>query len=372
MSSDLIVALTKVKEIKAHSNADKLELGIIKGWQVVVQKDSLKKGDIVYYFPPDCLIPRYISVMLGVEQYLSFSKRYIKEDDSKSLGRVRAIKLRQEVSHGFIVGNDKVKAIADELGIVINGSLIETFGIEKWEPPLRTDKYGFNSGQAYKQHPAFFKYTNIQNIRHFPDTFTEDDDIVVTEKIHGSNVRVAKVKKVNSRWYKPWTWGREWVIGSHNVQRKVGQGGVYDLPLTNRMKEMIHFIIALRGANSVIVYGEVFGGSIQELKYGKDSPDFIVFDIQVDGKFIGWDALIVFCNRFIIPTVPVLYQGKFKSWEHLKEMSSGKTLLMSESPHIREGCVIKTIACENNKTARKIMKFVNDDYLTRKDGTEFH
>ena len=371
MPSDLIVDSTKVKKISFHPNADKLELSTVKGWQVVVQKDSLKAGDIVYYFPPDCLIPRYISKLMGVEQYLSFSKRYVKEDSEMSLGRVKVIKLRKEISHGFIIKYKQVENIAKELNIEIDNDIIKAFNIEKWESPIRVGRYGFNIGKPKTKHPFFFKYTNIQNIRHFPDTFTKEDIIVITEKIHGTNFRIAKVPHAKYKWYKPWTWGKEWVIGSHNVRKTVGKGGVYQLPLTSEMKSMVNYIAEYIRAKAIIVYGEVYGGDIQKLKYGKDKPDFIVFDIRIDGNFIGWNEIISYCTKFNIPTVPVLYKGGFSSWEHLEQLSKGKTTLM-EDGHIREGCVIKTIFSETNDTKRKIRKFISDDYLLRKNGTEFH
>jgi hypothetical protein len=55
--SALIVEISKISEIKAHPNADKLELAIIKGWQCIVGKGQHKVNELVVYCPPDSIIP---------------------------------------------------------------------------------------------------------------------------------------------------------------------------------------------------------------------------------------------------------------------------------------------------------------------------
>lgn len=51
MSSLFKVPLTKIIDIKPHSNADSLELATVYGFQVIVKKGMYKVGDLVVYVP---------------------------------------------------------------------------------------------------------------------------------------------------------------------------------------------------------------------------------------------------------------------------------------------------------------------------------
>ena len=87
--SDLICRVQAIESVLPHPNADKLEIAIVGGWQVVIAKDSLKMGDDVIHIPPDAMVPKNIAEEWGVATYLSFNS-------NSENGRVRAIKLRGE------------------------------------------------------------------------------------------------------------------------------------------------------------------------------------------------------------------------------------------------------------------------------------
>src|SRR2546426_5551608 len=74
--SSVIVEVVRIEAIRPHTNADKLFLAQIKGWQTVIRKldngaPEFQAGDCVVYIPPDSTLPRELAVRLGVESYLS-------------------------------------------------------------------------------------------------------------------------------------------------------------------------------------------------------------------------------------------------------------------------------------------------------------
>ena len=155
--SSVIVVNRPIDRIKPHPNADSLELAIVGEWQVVIPKGTYSVGQKVTYVPPDCVLPVGLSDRWGVTKYLSN-------------GRVRAIKLRGEPSYGFIV-----PAESDS-----TENLAESLGITKYEIPVNM----FN-GNSEQSHPLFTQHTDIENLRHFNNIFTEGEEVIVTEKIHG-------------------------------------------------------------------------------------------------------------------------------------------------------------------------------------------
>ena len=79
--SNLIVDVCKIKELRPHNNADKLEVALVKGWECIVGKGEHRAGELVVFIPPDAVLTQELSDHLGVTGYLS-------------KGRVKTIKLR--------------------------------------------------------------------------------------------------------------------------------------------------------------------------------------------------------------------------------------------------------------------------------------
>jgi len=52
-----LASVQLVEEVKIHTNANSLELALILGWQVVIKKDEVKKGQKVVYFEIDSILP---------------------------------------------------------------------------------------------------------------------------------------------------------------------------------------------------------------------------------------------------------------------------------------------------------------------------
>lgn len=118
--------------------------------------------------------------------------------------------------------------------------------------------------------------------------------------------------------------------------------------------------------NSVVLYGELFGGNIQSLRYGRNTVDYRVFDIMIDNRYLDYDEIMDICERFHLQYVPVLFVGAY-SLEMAKELASGKTTLMADQSkaHIREGVIVKPIRERTDNGGNRVtMKWKSDDYLT--------
>ena len=150
--SSLIVEICKIDDIKPHSNADKLELATVKGWQVVIGKGTHQIGDTITYIPIDTVLPLDLSDTLGVTKYLSN-------------GRVRCAKLRGEPSFGIV---------APPYG-VLGENVAEKMGITKYVHPVK-----YTVGDAEANHPLFDGYTDMENMRNFPDIFVDGEEVIAT------------------------------------------------------------------------------------------------------------------------------------------------------------------------------------------------
>jgi len=346
---DLLVDFVEISKIEPHQDpeVERLEVVHVKGWKTLTQKGQYQPGDVVLYIPPDSMIPVEWAQKWGVEEYLHFKK-------NSTFGRVKAIRLRGEMSYGFVVNPKNL------VGLNIKDSI----GIKKYQEPQK--RRGFASGEAEKEHFLFYKYTKIQNTKNYPDFLTPGEEVVASEKLHGTNSRIAFIK-TNENF--------ELMIGSNRTRRKLGTESIYEKPLALFPQLMDLFEDLLyqnEELNSIIVFGEIFGSGIQDLEYGKDEITFSAFDICCDHVYLDFDDARNLFQKHQIPMVPLLYEGPFDQ-KLMEELSSGKTTIMKSKAHIREGIVVKPkIEREVKGLGRVILKFINDDYLLRKKGTEFH
>lgn len=331
--SNLIIPVAAIEKLTPHTNADSLELAQILGWQMVVRKGEYEVGSKVVYFPIDTVLPQELSDTYGVTKYLS-------------KGRIRCTKLRGEPSFGLAVkpDNDQWQVGQDVT------EYYAALGVKKYEPPMRV-----TAGDAEPEHPLFMTYTEIENMRNFPDILQEGEMVVLTEKIHGTNSRVAMIEGVL-------------MAGSKGVRRKRPQddnfaANLYWFPLSlSPVRTMLEDLATQH--KQVILFGEIYGSKIQSLDYGhKGTMGYRAFDLLIDGHYLSWPDFALLCAQYNIDAVPVVASIPF-NLDTIKKYSEGNTLLMNGNAHIREGVVVKPlIERRDAKTGRVILKYISDQYL---------
>lgn len=363
---DFKVEVCSVDEILPHPNADRLQLAKVKGWQVVIPLNKFKPGDKVVYIPVDSVLPPELEVKL----FPADSK--IKLHNS----RVKAIKIRQFVSQGMV---ESLDTFGFGNGYLVGRDVTKDLGIVKYEPPVPAFQMSSQQGgpaSKKKQNPHFQVYTKFPRIQNYPNMFAEDEDVVITEKIHGTNFRAGWVPFVANNWWRKLLklvrlapkW--QFVYGSHYVQlsEKFLYEGFYD---KNVYAEQVKkYSLEERIHKGQVIYGEIYGGGIQKgYDYGlKDTRDLIIFDIQQDGKYLDYEDFKQEADAMYIKTCPVLYKGKFKD-APVEQLMQGKSVLAPEQK-VREGCVIKPLV-EGGLLPRKGAKVINPEYLLG-DNTDFH
>jgi RNA ligase (TIGR02306 family) len=326
--SSLIVEVVEISEIKPHDNADKLELAMVKGWQCIVPKGQYRAGDHVIYIPVDAVLPQELSDKIGVTKYLSKQ-------------RVKTAKLRGVISQGVIMS-------ANECPLAVVGAdVAEDLGITKWEPPLPGQ---CTSGQPRPQHPDFLRYTDIENIKNYPDVLSEGEEVVITEKIHGTNFRAANV-----------TAEKEGVagqagfhVGSHRMDFVETPENLY---WRAARKYRLHEILP----PGYQIFGEIYGKGIQKLTYDLLEFDVRFFDLMRDLKYVGYHEFMAFCQQWQLPMAPELYFGPWN--KALLEKANGQSTIAS---HIREGIVVKPVQERwDHKVGRVALKAISEQYLLK-------
>jgi RNA ligase (TIGR02306 family) len=358
MSSSLIVEVSEIREIKEHPNADTLEICVIKGWESIVRKGSYKVGDLVVYIPVDSVLPVELADRFNVRNYLKGKKN----------DRVGCAKLRGVMSYGLVVDNEE--------GWEADADVKDHYGITKYEPPIR-----ISAGDAAPDDQLFDKFTDIENIRNFPDVFEEGEMVVVSEKIDGTCDRVGW--SIDEESLVCDDMSVEWKAGSHKIKRvKPSEEGMtkntywYPHTIPGVKNLLTHILESSKAKRVATLYGEVYGkvrGGHKSMHYGKqNSLNFAAFGLKIDGVYVDWEVFSNLCKEFDVPMVPVIDVIPF-NMDKIKELSKGKSILakMNGTDHIREGVVVCPIKERDIfSVGRVILKVINPDYLLMKNKRE--
>jgi RNA ligase (TIGR02306 family) len=170
MSSEHDVVVTRLEGITKHPNADTLSVVTVDGRPVVIRTGEFAEGDLAVYIPIDTMVP-----------LLDPRFQFLRERNSTADGysRIKAVRLRGVFSMGLLAKPEPTWAVGD----VVN----EALGTRVYEPA--SDR-NLSTGGDNEPDPGFLPcYTDIESIRKWRHVFTPDEEVVVTEKIHGANAR---------------------------------------------------------------------------------------------------------------------------------------------------------------------------------------
>jgi RNA ligase (TIGR02306 family) len=282
--AELTVNVVKIDHVLEHPNADRMELAMVGGYQVCIQKGGFKKGDLGVYIPVDSVLtPALEAVIFGPDSKVKLKNH-----------RVRAIKLRGAVSQGMLI---PLEIAAGYIALnkpvskpIVEGTdVTEALGITKYQPPVKVPN-AMRGRQAPKRHchPNFSKYTDVDHLKKYWNAFEDDEPVIGTEKLHGTNFRcgwvpfvprtfVQKLKNIfrlNPKW--------EFVYGSHNVQLMDGGSKARDAFAGNVYKRIVEtHSLRTKVEKGQLWYGEIIGPGIQtNYEYGLDEVDVYFMDIK--------------------------------------------------------------------------------------------
>lgn len=369
------VPYTKIVAVYPHNNAERLEVAEIYGFQVIVQKGRYKPGDSVIYIPIDSLLPQNLEdILFPPDSKIKLTRH-----------RVRQIRIRGLASQGMVVDPESIKSIVNPEYFTDEQDLKKILGVKKYQPPQpgfsQTVGKGRNRNKKH-EHPLFHKYNGVENIKWFPDLFKEGEQVVVQEKLHGSNCRLGilpfqdntLLKKIKK--FLKIAPAVEKVYGSNNVDITAASGysGFYGSDVYGDCLHRLDAFSKLQVGE--IVYGELIGPGIQKnYDYGLKEHNFVVFDVKrlnPDGKsftYLTPSEVEAFCKERGFEYVPVAYQGAFNK-EMIYAVTKGASLYDPKTK-VREGVVIK--ASENYDVGgnKKALKWINEAYLDDKNNSDF-
>lgn len=425
--ADFSVNVLRIDAVEDHPGADRLSIVSVLGFKAITAKNldgshAHAVGDLIVYVPEQAVIPH------------DLLKKYGYWDDVKDRGmlaggqydRVKIIKLRGVYSQGLIwpirkEGNATFLRDGSNVVYVKEGDdVTEFFGITKHEPKAASFQTGGGSGaidtRIVMVAPEFALTYDFNSLQKDPK-FLANDEVEVTEKLHGTLTRVS---------YRRWVQNPD-LFGSGGVAVTTkGQGakgivfknnrmnmgplylptardekhakwrrrlpfkflhslfGITEQPKSDKINLYVGVAVQQGLIDAVEAYGvkwradvdlvgETYGQGVQkDYSYGQSVPVFKAFDIRVNGEWLDSTEKVIALNEMGIDRVPVLWKGMF-DLAKLTELRDGKTTIAAEKgvkSNIREGIVITATGPQSGRERRPIQKMVSPDYLMKETGDE--
>jgi RNA ligase (TIGR02306 family) len=373
--STFTVPIKRILAIEPHPNAEALEFAVIDGYRSIVRKGQFKPGNLVAYIPEGAVVPKALLKRLGLWDEEKACGKLAGKDGN----RVKAIRLRGEMSQGLCYSAHNVVADTGVAQVREGDDVSDLLGVTKYEPPIPVAMAGevFNAGMSFA-----FPF-DVENWKSYPDILQPDEEVIFTEKLHGTCTIVAILPYKDAH---PEAFGekKNILIMSKGLAAK-------GLALKNNERNKNNlYVRATRAfiaridevqrdnmdgvAEPNTILGETFGPGVQDLTYGQEIG-FRVFAAAYgysgNHHYQNWSFVEgALKAQFGFETVPVLYRGPF-SEDVMRKYTSGRTTL--GAGHIREGIVmVPTQERVDPRIGRVCLKSVSDDYLGRKNGTEYN
>lgn len=399
--------ITTIKDIRKHSNADRLQCITVFGNNVIVGLDS-KVGDKIVYFPTDGQLDYDFAKSCGlliekdengvnIGGYLEPNKR-----------NIRSLKLRGEQSDGLAMPIEvlsdytNVKDLKDGDRIaVLDGKEI----CKKYVPRGKqrgTYKNTPKSAKPKTRFPFFKEHKDTSQLIYCEGAFTEGDICYITLKMHGTSARTAnsiRVTQVKQKWWeklfkKPKKVIKEYdyVTGTRRcvLESFSDNNGFYG---NNSFRKPYHDLFVDRLPQGMEVFYEIVGyvdeqtpimsscdnkltkdkefikqyGDTTTFSYGceKGQSDIYVYRINItsnDGEVfeLPWEQTLIWCEKLGVKPVPTLQRFIYTTWEDLIE----RVNLFCDgvdpigATHIREGCVVRI----DNKSTFSAYKHKNFNF----------
>ncbi len=377
----------KLNEVNNHPNADRIAVGVVRGHNVIVDKNQ-KKGDLGIFFPPEGQLSEEFC------EFHDLCARYDPETGKKIGGgffdksrRVRAQNFRGVKSEGFWMPvqqlNDYYNTTFAE-GYTFEGTADKYAAYndkplcKKYETPATIRARANKARTDIEQHIVNFpKHVDTAQLRLEWDSIPDGSLLTITEKLHGTSHRVGHVlvkvdlplwqrainKITGYKVFKTERW--QIVHGTRNTIVDKNSKGYYGSEAWR-----IDTVGDIDLSQGEILYGELVGyipnnksimnehDTLPELRkegypdkmvysYGclPGQAKFYVYRITQNSEDLSDEDLLQRCKCLGLEAVPYINiltlfdETKQSVYKYLSDVTTGCSMLCDN--HIREGIVVR-------------------------------
>jgi len=370
--SDWFPQVVIIESIRKHPDADALDIATVLGdYPIIIKRDEYKVGDLACYLPIDTIVPDTQDFYMfcpkayekyedenGVVQQRQMGPKYPVGSVPEKYRIIKAKRIRGTYSQGMLV-QVSVLVICGGAPLLVGDSVAEVLDLKKWEESEEENILVFKKTRGINAEKApvgwAIPHYDIDGIRKYLNCLGEDEPIVLTEKLHGSNASFCHD-------------GTKLWVKSRNFYKRMDPNDMWwDVALRLDLETK------LAKFPMKVFFGEVYG-QVKGFRYdcvianGAMDPKVRFFDIWDLSKlrYMDYDQRVSTLLEAEVDPVPELYRGVWSGKDIMYPYAEGLTILGSK--HIREGFVLNTLKerYEPRLDSRMQVKLVGEGYNLKK------
>lgn len=372
--SDWQPQIVKIEKVEKHPDADALDVVTVLGdYPVITKRNEFKVGDLAGYIPIDSIVPDIDYF------YFLCPKLYDKYEENGEVKQrqvgtkypigsvpekyriIKAKKIRGTYSQGMLVPTN-ADCIWAECPLFAGDSIVDLIGLKKWEEPEEENLPGLKKTRTNAEKaPSGWSipHYDVDGVRKYIDCLKPNEEVVLTEKIHGSNAGFCHD-------------GTRLWVKSRNYYKKMDQDDMWwDIALRYDLENK------LAQFPGMVFFGEVYG-QVKGFRYDTVIEKagecgilrtrirfFDIFDTK-KLRYLDYDERVKMIAAAELDAVPELYRGPWLGKEQMYPYAEGKSTLNEK--HVREGWVLNTLKerYEPRLDSRMQVKLVGEGYNLQK------
>uniref|UniRef100_A0AAU6VXI4 RNA ligase n=2 Tax=unclassified bacterial viruses TaxID=12333 RepID=A0AAU6VXI4_9VIRU len=333
MTERTLARVVTIDELLPIEGADRIELAIVGGWQVVVQKGLYVPNDTkAVYFEVDSLLNTELPVF---NECANWSSKLLHSVNNVTFARVKTMKLRKQLSQGYMVPLENTGLKAN-----VGDDVTQKLGVVKYEKAEEKDMNnnggtGVKSGTSALGFPKMIPKTDqtrVQNITHMYNKAVEQgEEFEESFKLDGSSLTafvhdgvagvasrnvgfrveaetrtfIATVRRfishVRSRGLRAAKWERVVPKDDNQFTQIVAEQGIIEA--------------IRRDGRNIAIQGELVGPSIQKNFENVDKNTFLCYDVFLidEQRYMLPAERIKFCTDLCVKHVPVNFTGPLQA-----------------------------------------------------------
>lgn len=341
INQNYCATIVEIKSIVPLENCDNVVSTPIFGFNAIVNKET-KVGDVGVLFTTETELSDEFCFMNNLYRHGDRNQDQGQKGYLEDNRRIRAIRFRGHTSNCLFMPLDSLEFTCVELNKLHVGDEFDVLNgmpickkYEVYRKPQGTPK-GTGKRTHSRVDPKHMpEHISSSNFFKYGDIFSPEDEVIVTQKLHGTSIRVGNtiVERKLSLWERFLAkcgvgikmTDFDYIYGSRKVIKDINnpfQNHFYSYDLwTDTGKEQFDGKLP----ENYIVYAEVIGytkdgGAIQKgYTYGIAPRTNMVFvyrvavvnaqGISVD---LSWDQVKEFCEKNSLHYVPEIWRGKVK------------------------------------------------------------
>lgn len=401
--------ITTLKELRKHTNADRLKVAVVFGNNVIVDL-SYHVGQRVIYFPVDGQLSKEFAENNNLVRK--------KDENGNNIGgyldpekrNITAMKLRGEKSDGLVMpievlakytNIDKLKD-GDRISTLNGHEICCKYIPKKKQNNSQTNKVRSINKKELKEtisYPFFTEHIDTEQLAYNEGAFRVGDIIYITQKLHGTSFRVSNAVEITTKkrkglakvfHFKDKVSKKYTVVsGTRRVVLRNYDGGFYG---NNNFRKKYNDMFAELLPKGFTVYGEIVGYINEDTpimpkcsnskvkdkafseQYGEETiftygcergeNDCYVYRITVtneDGITVELptEETKIWCERWGVKFVPILDKFIYTTWEDLNKRCEPYLDIpepLANGAHVTEGVVVR-IDNRSKFTAYKTKSF---------------